>query len=657
MGRYKGSRGGGYIVTGKKWVKNADTLAIVHAAFEIIARVTSIQDWNQGFAEQIKAIGEQDTSWISDITGKKLAFLIQETANNFYTENKNLIISIGKESLFQIAHLIFSKGFELNAVGKAVAVLDIAVEAAKLASPDFAQSLKTADTAFEGKTMIDLSIMATYNCADFLNDLTSQTEIHEEDIQNARNSYLLLINTYMRSWDKIISVRMREGNQDANQTAKWKALKDKAYTLMIRINESVKYDNTLVQQSDYENIYNHDYQKGMVREKIPVSIIEEICQSDGMVLTGHVVENGDGTVYYWEYDDASFEKSAVSGNYQPNIGEKNRLVKRSPSGDTTVIGDIEGEGTLALAENGLIFYERLLDQLDRREICSIDPNSGQIQNYGEGCIKASDGKYIICSDNATCQIDRINSENGKRIKLTYGTFLTVHEDMTYYQPTEGDSGVAAKGKVTLGVMDAQGDQQKNLCTTEPDLYSGDWQSPSSIMSMVFKDEYIYFSYGSYEGSVSAYAGGKIMKVRKDGTEAETATGMGELQGPVFSVSEDGKVMSQSIEEPFAYIYPMDRYFAENGSICFMNERGEAEELVTQADYASVGNVACGQWNENEAINIRFAEKVGNRIYMLLERGVTDQESSAGWRTGYARTNGAMLFKELDTGKTETVFSY
>lgn len=90
MGRYKGSRGGGYIVTGKKWVKNADTLAIVHAAFEIIARVTSIQDWNQGFAEQIKAIGEQDTSWISDITGKKLAFLIQETANNFYTENKNL---------------------------------------------------------------------------------------------------------------------------------------------------------------------------------------------------------------------------------------------------------------------------------------------------------------------------------------------------------------------------------------------------------------------------------------------------------------------------------------------------------------------------------------------------------------------------------------
>ena len=641
----------------KKWVKNADTLAIVHTAFEIIARVTSIQDWNQGFAEQIKAIGEQDTSWISDTTGKKLAFLIQETANNFYTENKNLIISIGKESLFQIAHLIFSKGFELNAVGKAVAVLDIAVEAAKLASPGFEQSLKIADTAFEGKTMIDLSIMATYNCADFLNDLTSQTEIHEEDIQNARNSYLLLINTYMRSWDKIISVRMREGDQDANQAAEWKELKDKAYTLMIRMNESVKYDNTLVQQSDYENIYNYDYQKGMVREKISVSIIEENCQSDGMAVADHIAENADGTIYYWEYDDDSFEKSAASGNYQPNIGEKNRLVKRSPSGDTTVIGDIEGEGTLALAENGLIFYERLLDQLGRREICSIDPSSGQFQNYGEGCIKASDGKYIICSDNTTGQIDRINSENGKRIKLIYGTFLTVHEDMIYYQPTEGDSEVAAKGKVTLGVMDAQGGQQKNLCTTEPDLYSDDWQAPSSIMSIVFKDEYIYFSYGSFEGSAFLYSGGKIMKVKKDGTEAEIVAGADGLLATVFSVSDDGTVKSQSAEETFDYIYPMDRYFSKDGSIYFMNESGLAEELVTQADYSMVGNVACGQFNENEAVGIRFAEKVESRIYMLLDHGVIDEESSVGVRAGYARVNSAMLCKDLDTGKVEMIFSY
>lgn len=640
-----------------KWVKSADALTIAQKAFEASDRIKSIQGWNLGFTEQIKALGELDTSWISDAAGKKTALLIQDTAKTFYMRNHSKLINSTWEVVWQAADLIFSKGFELNVVGKAIAVIDIAVEAAKLVSPEFAQALATADTAFEGKTTIDLATMATYNCADFLNALTDKTDISPEDLQNARNSYLLLINTYMRSWDRIIQVKEQEGYPDANKESEWKRLKDTAYALMVRMNESVKYDNTLIMQTDYGNLYNDDYRKGMVREKIPVSIIEEICQSNGMVLAGHVVENGDGIVYYWEYDDASFEKSAASGNYQPNIGEKNRFVKRGSSGEKVPIGDIEGEGLLALAENGLIFYEKPIDQTGRREICSVDPNSGQIRTYGEGHIRASDGRYIICSDNTTCQIDRINSENGKRIKLTYGTFLTVHENMIYYQPIEGDSGAAAKGKVTLGVMDAQGDQQKNLCTTEPDLYSDDWQAPSSIMSMVFKDEYIYFSYGSYEGSVSAYSGGKIMRVKKDGTEAEVAAGMDGLLAPVFFVSDNGMVKSQSAEETFDYIYPMDRYFSKDGSIYFMNESGMAEELVVQADYASVGNVACGQFNENEAVSIRFAEKVENRIYMLLDHGVIDEESRVGVNVGYARVNSAMLCKDLDTGKTETVFSY
>ena len=81
------------------------------------------------------------------------------------------------------------------------------------------------------------------------------------------------------------------------------------------------------------------------------------------------------------------------------------------------------------------------------------------------------------------------------------------------------------------------------------------------------------------------------------------------------------------------------------------------ELVTQADYASVGSVACGQFNDNEAVTIQFAEKIGNKVYMLLDHGVIDQANSVGWRTGYARVNSAMLSKDLDTGTVETVFSY
>ena len=63
---------------------------------------------------------------------------------------------------------------------------------------------------------------------------------------------------------------------------------------------------------------------------------------------GNVVQKEDGTLYYWEYDGSSFEGSASSGNYKPIIGETNKLMMQSPSGEKTMIGDMEGGGSLAL---------------------------------------------------------------------------------------------------------------------------------------------------------------------------------------------------------------------------------------------------------------------------------------------------------------------
>ena len=372
---------------------------------------------------------------------------------------------------------------------------------------------------------------------------------------------------------------------------------------------------------------------------------------------GNVAQKEDGTVYYWEYDSASFEGSAALGYYKPIVGETNKLMMQSLSGEKVMIGDMEGGGSLVLTDSSRIFYEKPVDQIGGYEICSIDQNSGQTQTYGLGRIEASDGKKIICSDSTNYCIDSIDAETGERTKLVDGSFLASHDGLIYYQPVEADSGAATKGKVSFAVVDAQGGQQKTLCTTEPDLYADDFQGTASIVSMVFKDEYIYFSYGSYAGTGSVYAGGKIMKVKKDGTEAEVVAGMDGLRAPAFSVSEDGTVVSQSIDEMYDYINSMDKYFTRNGSIYFMNENGEPAELVTQADYASVGNVACGQFNDNEAVTIQFAEKIGNKVYMLLDHGVIDQANSVGWRTGYARVNSAMLSKDLDTGTVETVFSY
>ena len=75
-------------------------------------------------------------------------------------------------------------------------------------------------------------------------------------------------------------------------------------------------------------------------------------------------------------------------------------------------------------------------------------------------------------------------------------------------------------------------------------------------------------------------------------------------------------------------------------------------------------VACGQFNDNEAVTIQFAEKIGNKVYMLLDHGVIDQANSVGLenrvcpgkqrnveqRSGYRHSrNGIQLLKSDKPG--------
>ncbi len=114
-----------------------------------------------------------------------------------------------------------------------------------------------------------------------------------------------------------------------------------------------------------------------------------------------------------------------------------------------------------------------------------------------------------------------------------------------------------------------------------------------------------------------------MRVKKDDSQAEVAAGAGELQDALFTVREDGT----------------------------------AEELVTQADYASLAQIPCGVWSPDAGIGIEYAERVGDSVYFLLDYGVAAPTGSMGWRTAYTRTGSALFRKDLATGQVETLYTY
>ena len=76
-------------------------------------------------------------------------------------------------------------------------------------------------------------------------------------------------------------------------------------------------------------------------------------------------------------DGASFGEAQRLGYYKPIVGETNKLMMQSPSGEKVIIGDMEGGGSLVLTDSSLIFYEKPVDPVGGYEICRADQNSGQ----------------------------------------------------------------------------------------------------------------------------------------------------------------------------------------------------------------------------------------------------------------------------------------
>ncbi len=382
----------------------------------------------------------------------------------------------------------------------------------------------------------------------------------------------------------------------------------------------------------------------------------EISSSD----IGHVIQNTDGTVYYWEYHSDSFASQATLSDYPLKSGIANRLIAVSPSGEKSAVLETEGGGILALSDN-IVFYERIINDMPITcQIYSYDLETQETHFISDGKLKAVIGQNIIFSDHLETQLYCFHLTDSSVIKLADGYFLTTHDNCIYYQTPTEDITAAANGQVTLSVICADGSGQKNLCTTSPDLYTDDFatarRSFARIVFMLFRQDDIYFSYGSYSGTGEIFSGGRIVRVKKDGSFSEISAGATELQSPIFTLTEDNIVLSQSVIDQKISISPMDTYYIYNGSLYFFNDSGEAQELISPIDYASFSDIPCGYWSPDAMLTVNFAEKVGDFVYFLMDYSISDAYY-AGWQRTYTRSSSAMFCKNLLTGQIETMFQY
>ena len=646
--------------------QTATDLDIALRLYTVIEAVHRLENWQEIYCDQLKSLADSDISYVKR-AGER-AEMLQDSAKRLYENSSDSEKELWHQIILQVMDEFASELFKkVPVAGKALEVYGMIVPVAS-AIPEISKQFDLGSDAYDADVLLDIGAMSLHNCSYVLNHVVNQQAITIEQLKEARANYMLMIRTYFHTWDRIGKVREAEGNPpsaDEIDVTKWDTVQlemmnlqeliTKSYELIIRMNESARYDSALLLNTEYTNLYNEKIEDGIVRQKIPLSLITEECMQAENEGVGNVIQGEDGSIYYWKYQKSSFEETGTLAQYQALPGVSNALIKRDPSGNEETVFEAEGAGEIAVTDEK-IFYEKPIDNMSVTKICSYDRKSGDITEIKKGKLKAATEKYIICSDPNEEEIYSLNISNEEETKLGDGSYLAIKDGFIYYQLAG-----AGKDKVTLARIQPDGSDDKELCTVdlEEHVDEDDLVSNATIAFMVFQGKDIYFSYGNYWGSAVMYQGGKIAKYSSEEETVEDLTPeeWDELKAADFVVNADGTVDKEYIGNELNDTSPMAEYYTADGSVFYYAENGAPEEIITQEDYASVGEGICGQATDDTALTLKYVEKFGEKVYFFMDSGEKQIRGGAGWRYSYKLQSGAMLEKDLSTGEVKTLYTY
>lgn len=388
--------------------QTATDLDIALRLYTVIEAVHRLENWQEIYCDQLKSLADSDISYVKR-EGER-AEMLQDSAKRLYENSSDSEKELWHQIILQVMDVFASELFKkVPVAGKALEVYGMIVPVAS-AIPEISKQFDLGSDAYDADVLLDIGAMSLHNCSYVLNHVVNQQAITIEQLKEARANYMLMIRTYFHTWDRIGKVREAEGNPpsaDEIDVTKWDTVQlemmnlqeliTKSYELIIRMNESARYDSALLLNTEYTNLYNEKIEDGIVRQKIPLSLITEERMQTENEGVGNVIQGEDGSIYYWKYQKSSFEETGTLAQYQALPGVSNALIKRDPSGNEETVFEAEGAGEIAVTDEK-IFYEKPIDNMSVTKICSYDRKSGDITEIKKGKLKAATEKYIICSD-------------------------------------------------------------------------------------------------------------------------------------------------------------------------------------------------------------------------------------------------------------------
>ena len=374
---------------------------------------------------------------------------------------------------------------------------------------------------------------------------------------------------------------------------------------------------------------------------------------------GPVVETNAG-LFYWKYNENSFEDVALFGRNSLLPGSNNQLIWRL-DGKEIVIAEGDNAGDICVC-NDIIGY-----CTNQNTIKTYNTTNHSTTNIGNGTLLGTDGHNIVWeSDNWMLVTDPFSGATTSL--FSGGTFLTIHDGRIYYALEEED-GLTAKAMICSVSVD--GNDFRPLCSVNTeDFYSYDDMLSAEICQVCFpvvdNEERIYFSYGVYAGNYNMFASGAIYHtdvsgsslyaVREywktdDGYEIDLENG-----DNGFFVADDGSISLKSFPGASSVSLNMP-YRVVDGEVYAISAANGTERLIVpEEDYYKFFE---SQIENPDEVYIGITDVSYNEEHIYFTATLKEHapEADWGWRYAYRRIRSIMFEKDVESGNIDVIYDY
>ncbi len=340
-----------------------------------------------------------------------------------------------------------------------------------------------------------------------------------------------------------------------------------------------------------------------------------------------------GNIYYWKLTPGCRDGAALFAKYGPVVGAKVDLTRLEPDGNEFSILKDSGNGNIYIVDDS-IYYQIIENNVYK--IYSVDLEGNNKKLYTNGEIKYAYGDYLYIQNNTDIAV--LNTKTASvELKIEKADLIGMAGENAYY--ISGDSGK----EISVGYIKGS-TNNADIAKFSTSEYKETNKSNANITlyDYSFENNKVNIKVGDVQGTGHFIQEGWIIEMDADGQNV--------AKKEDSSQKDEASTLLGATELPVSYN-------TEKGLVYKDPDNGSEKVILDNEKIKSEFGFKVYKDDEEAFVEVYSADKVGDKLYIVVDNGTHYPAGDIGWRYSYKRTKTAAFKYDIGSGEIDKLYEF